>query len=316
MLDTLSRATFSILAGSGLLKRAASRFGMRRSDSFARRFVAGETLAEAMATARMLEQNGLTVTIDRLGEHVEARDAALTAMRAYISVMKAMAAAGVTRNISIKLTQIGLHVDRATCIDNLRRILDVADQLDFFIRVDMEESAYTELTIDAVESVWRLGSRNIGTVIQAALRRSPDDVKRLVALGSRVRLVKGAYREPKAVAYQHKEEVDQQFIELMKMLIRDGTYPAIATHDPLLIDETRRCAEARGLDKSRYEFQFLYGIRRDLQLSLLTDGHPVRIYVPFGTEWFPYFMRRLGERPENVTFVLKNMWHDRKRSTS
>jgi proline dehydrogenase len=309
MWDMLSRTTFSVLASSGLLKRAASHYGMRYPDSFARRFVAGETLEEAIAAVRRLEAEGLTVTIDRLGEKVEAREAALAAMRAYISVMKLIADAGVTRNLSIKLTQIGLDVDRATCIDNLRRLLDIADQLSFFVRVDMEGSAYTELTLDVIESVWSLGSRNLGAVVQAALRRSATDVARLTALGVRVRLVKGAYREPKDVAFQHREEIDDQFRQLSHVLLAKGVYPAIATHDEALIAETRRQAEALGVARDAYEFQFLYGIRRDLQRSLVNDGHPVRIYVPFGAEWFPYFMRRLGERPENVMFVLRHLRH-------
>ena len=307
MIDTLSRATFSMLAASGLLKRVASRYGMREPHSFARRFVAGESLEEALDAARALERQGLTVTIDRLGEQVTEREPALAATRAYIGVIRAAAAAGISRNISVKLTQLGLDIDRATSTDNLRRVLDAADQADFFVRIDMEDSAHTDETLDTAESLWNIGCRNLGIVIQSALRRSPADVRRFNALGMRVRLVKGAYREPKDVAYQHKEEVDAQFRELMQLLLTEGTYPAIATHDPTLIAETREFATRQGVSPDKFEFQLLFGIRRDLQASLVRAGHPVRIYVPFGQEWFPYFMRRLGERPANVGFVLKSL---------
>jgi proline dehydrogenase len=231
----------------------------------------------------------------------------VAATRAYIGVIRAAASAGVSRNISVKLTQLGLDIDRATSTDNLRRVLDAADQAGFFVRIDMEDSAHTDETLDTAESLWNIGSRNLGVVIQSALRRSPADVRRFNALGMRVRLVKGAYREPKEVAYQHKEEVDAQFRELMQLLLTDGTYPAIATHDPTLITDTQTFAERQGLARDRFEFQLLFGIRRDLQASLARAGHPVRIYVPFGQEWFSYFMRRLGERPANVGFVVKSL---------
>jgi proline dehydrogenase len=171
----------------------------------------------------------------------------------------------------------------------------------------MEGSAYTELTLQTFESLWSIGSRNIGVVIQAALRRSAEDVRRMNALGARVRLVKGAYREPRDVAFQRKEEVDAQFIELMHVLFTDGHYPAIATHDPAIIDRTVQLRDNLGLAREGFEFQLLYGIRRDLQLSLAKSGYPVRVYEPFGREWFAYFMRRLGERPANVGFVLGNL---------
>lgn len=307
MIDTLSRATFSMLASSGLLKRVASRYGMREPHSFARRFVAGETLEEAIHAARQLDALGLTVTIDRLGEQVTDREPAMAATRAYIGVIRAAAAAGISRNISVKLTQLGLDIDRATSTDNLRRVLEAADDAGFFVRIDMEGSAYTDATMETFESLWNIGSRNIGVAIQASLRRSADDIRHLNAMGARVRLVKGAYREPKDVAFQRKDEVDAHFVELMHLLLVDGTYPAIATHDPAIIDETRRFAEARGFARDRFEFQLLFGIRRDLQVSLAKAGYPVRIYVPFGQEWFAYFMRRLGERPANVQFVLKSL---------
>lgn len=310
MLAALSRGAFSMLGASGLLKRVASRYGMREPHSFARRFVAGETLEEAIAAARGLEAQGLLVTIDRLGEQVSEREAALAATRAYIGVIHAAAAAGITKNLSVKLTQIGLDIDRATATDNLRRVLDAASSADFFVRIDMESSAYTAQTLEIFDSLWKIGCRNIGVVIQSCLRRSMADVQHLNALGARVRLVKGAYVEPREVAFQDKADVDAQFVELMRVLLTDGQYPAIATHDPVLIDETRRFADRCGLRRDQFEFQMLFGIRRDLQASLAKAGHPVRVYVPFGQEWFPYFMRRLGERPANVSFVLKNLFRE------
>jgi proline dehydrogenase len=307
MLDALSKATFSALAGSGVLKKLASRYGMRQPHGFARRFVAGETMDEAIAAARTIEAQGLQITLDHLGEQVTSRDGATAATRCYMDIVSAAAEAGISRNISVKLTQIGLDIDRATAIDNLRRIVDVADRAGFFIRIDMEGSAYTEQTFQTFYSLWGIGCRNLGMVVQAYLRRSREDVVRLNEIGARVRLVKGAYREPKEVAFTNKDDVDRQFVDLMQILLDRGTYPAIATHDPAMIDATRAHAAARGLSRDAFEFQMLYGIRRDLQKSLAADGHPFRVYVPFGREWFPYFMRRLGERPANVGFVARSL---------
>jgi proline dehydrogenase len=223
-----------------------------------------------------------------------------------------LSAAGVARNISIKLTQLGLGVDRATSIDNLRRVLDIASTAGFFVRIDMEGSAYTDLTLETFETVWGIGYRNVGVVVQAVLRRSEQDVRRLNAIGAGVRLVKGAYREPRSVAYQHKADVDAAFLVLMRLLLSEGASPAIATHDPALIDAAKQFAASRGLGPDQFEFQMLYGIRRDLQTALAGEGYKVRIYVPFGREWFPYFMRRLGERPANVSFVVKSLLRERR----
>jgi proline dehydrogenase len=311
MLEALPKAAFSALASSQFLKRVASRYGMRRPGSFARRFIAGETVAEAIEAARVIEQQGLSVTLDLLGESVATTDEAGRATRAYIEMIGEIERAGVGRNISLKLTQLGLDVDRATSIDNLRRILDAATPGGFFVRIDMESSAYTDATLDALETVWNIGCRNVGTVIQSYLRRSPKDVERLNALGVRVRLVKGAYREPSEVAFQQKAQVDAAFVALMQQLLQHGTYPAIATHDPAMIAATEAFATARQIGRDAFEFQMLYGIRRDLQTSLSAKGYPFRVYVPFGKEWFPYFMRRLGERPANVGFVLRSLFREK-----
>jgi proline dehydrogenase len=307
MLDGASKAFFSILAHSGALKKVASRFGMRRPTSFARRFIAGEEIAEAIEAARALETRGFTHTLDLLGESVANLAGADAATRGYLRVVDAIVEAGVGRNISLKLTQLGLDVDKASAIDNLRRILDRAEPAGFFVRVDMENSPYTEVTLEIFETMWQQGYREMGVVLQSALYRSEKDLARINALGASIRLVKGAYKEPKSVAYQKKEDVDAAYARMMKVLLVEGRYPAIATHDPAMIDLAKTWAAEHGVGSDRFEFQMLYGIRRDLQTGLLADRFRVRVYVPFGREWFPYFMRRLGERPANIAFVLRGL---------
>jgi proline dehydrogenase len=310
MISALSRGMFSLLAGSVLLRKAATRYGLRGPGSPARRFVAGEHCEDALATAHALERQGLAVTLDLLGERVTSMATALEATKAYVALIESVVEAGVSRSISVKLTQIGLEIDRATAIDNLRRILEAGVEPGCFVRVDMEGSAHTEETFATIETLWSIGYRNVGVAVQAALRRSADDVRRLNGLGMSIRLVKGAYREPRSVAFVRKEEVDQQFRLLTEQVLSAGHMPAIATHDPPLIEHARRCADAHGLARDRFEFEFLYGIRRDIQLALAREGYGVRVYVPYGREWFPYFMRRLGERPANVAFVLKNLFSE------
>jgi proline dehydrogenase len=307
MFDVASKAVFAGLAGSESIRKLASRYGMRRQSSFARRFIAGETVDEALAAARAIEATGLAVTLDLLGEAVSSMDAATAATHAYANLIGAITRANVSRNISVKLTQLGLAIDRATTFDNLRRILDVAAAADCFVRVDMEQSSYVDQTLEVFDTVWRVGYRQAGVVIQSCLHRSQDDVRRMIALGARVRLVKGAYREPREVAYQVKTEVDQAYLDLMQLLLAEGNYPAIATHDPAMIAAAREFADQKQIGRDRFEFQMLYGIRRDLQTALHAAGYKFRVYVPFGTEWFPYFMRRLGERPANVGFVVKSL---------
>jgi proline dehydrogenase len=311
MIDSVSKAFFHSLAGSTGLKSLASRYGMSRPRSFARRFIAGETVDEAIAAARDVEAAGMTQTLDYLGESVATMAEADQATRACLRILESVAAAGIGRNISLKLTQLGLTVDRATSVDNLRRILDAATAQDFFVRVDMENSPFTAVTLDIVETMWQQGYRNAGVVLQSYLRRSPDDARRMNQLGVRVRLCKGAYKEPRSIGYQSRADVDAAFIAIMKILLMDGTYPAIATHDPAMIRATLAFAEAQGLASDRWEFQMLYGIRRDLQAALVAAGYRVRIYIPFGREWFPYFMRRLGERPANVGFILRSLLKER-----
>jgi proline dehydrogenase len=311
MFDTASKAFFHLLAGTPPLKKLASRYGMRRPSSFARRFIAGETIAEAIDAAKAVESRGMTITLDHLGESLGSLAQADAATREYLDIIQAVVASGIGRNISLKLTQLGLDVDRASCVDNLRRVLDKAEPAGFFIRLDMEGSAYTEVTLDIFETLWGLGYREMGVVLQAALYRTEEDLPRVLRLGSRVRLVKGAYKEKKTVAHQKKPEVDEAYARLMKILLVSGNYPAFATHDPAMHRLALQWAAEKGIGRDKYEFQLLYGIRRDLQQSLVAGGSRVRIYIPFGREWFPYFMRRLGERPANIRSVVASIRDER-----
>ena len=302
-----AKGIFFALSRSAALKRLASKYGMRSPDSFARRFIAGETVEEAIDTSRRVQSEGLHLTLDYLGESVRTSEEATAATRAYVRLLDVIVAAGIERNISLKLTQLGAGIDRATCVDNLRRILDPAGRHDFFVRIDMENSPWTQMTLDIFETLWQQEYRKVGVALQAALYRTERDVQRMNELGARVRLVKGAYKEPESVAYARKADVDTAFLRLTRVLLDEGAYPAIATHDPAMIDGTRAYAAERGIDKSRFEFQMLYGIRRDLQTKLSGAGYAVRLYIPFGREWFPYFMRRLGERPANLGFVIRGI---------
>ena len=306
-----AKAVFYALSHSGVLKRLASRHGLATPTSFASRFIAGETIESAIELSRRLQAQGLLVTLDHLGERVRTLEESTAAAQDYVRLLDAIVAAGIERNISLKLTQLGIDIDHATCVDNLRRILEPAARHDCFVRIDMENSPYTTRTLAIFETLWQQDYRNVGVALQAYLHRAEDDVRRMNQLGARVRLVKGAYKEPAATAYRKKKDVDAAFLRLARLLLDEGRYPAIATHDPAVIDAVRAHATGRGLAQDRYEFQMLYGIRRDLQASLVAAGVRVRVYVPFGREWFPYFMRRLGERPANVAFVLRSLLAER-----
>ena len=312
MRDALSRAFFLTLAGSSLLKAGASRYGMRGRGGFARRFVGGETLNEAMRVVEDLDRRGFTHTLNYLGEHVASAEVARGAARDYLEIIERVGAAGLPCKISVKLSQIGLELDRALCADNLRRILTAAAARDGFVRIDMEGSATVEATLGIFETVWNEGLRNVGVVLQACLHRTEADLRRIVALGARVRLCKGAYKEPSEVAYQDRADVDAAFLNLIPVLLAEGRAPAIATHDRRAIDAACRFAAEHGIGPERFEFQMLFGVRRDLQAELRDRGYPVRIYVPFGRQWFPYFMRRLAERPANVAFVARSLLRERK----
>ena len=311
MLNALSKAFFLALASNQSLKRLASRYGLREPNSFGRRFIAGETTADAIEAARVVQHAGLFISLDLLGESVLTLGEADTATRGCVALIRDIVDAGIERNVSLKLTQLGLDVDHATAVDNLRKVLALADRHDFFIRIDMEGSRYTQETLDIWEILWGLGHRRLGVVLQSALHRTEADAARVIELGGRIRVVKGAYKEPKAIAYQNKAEVDHAFVRVMRLLLERADYPAIATHDPAMIAATKARATELGLAPDRFEFQMLYGVRRDLQSALAAEGYRVRVYIPFGREWFPYFMRRLAERPANVAFVVKSLLRER-----
>ena len=305
------KAVFHALSRSAWLKRLATGYGMRSPGGFARRFIAGNTIDETIDVARRLESQGRLLTLDYLGESVTTIEGATAVTAEYVRLLDVIVAAGIERNISLKLTQLGAAVDRATCVDNLRRVLEPAGTQGFFVRIDMENSTWTELTLEVFETLWQQEYRNLGIALQAALRRTEGDVTRMNELGARVRLVKGAYKEPATAAHQRKADVDAAFVRLMRLLLDFGTQPAIATHDPAMIDATKDYAAREDIAKERFEFQMLYGIRRDLQASLVTRDYRMRVYVPFGREWFPYFMRRLGERPANLGFVVRGILSER-----
>lgn len=308
------KALFYAMSRSSLLKQLASRYGMATDESFARRFIAGETAEEAIAAATALQRRGFHLTLDYLGESVASPEEATAAAKEYVRLIEVLVASGIERNVSLKLSQLGASVDRATCIDNLRRVLEAADRHGFFVRIDMENSPYTALTLEVFETVWQQGHRGVGVALQACLHRTPGDVARMNELGARVRLVKGAYKEPAAVAHQRKADVDEAFVMLACALLDGGTYPAIATHDVAMLDRVKAHAAQRQIDTTRFEFQMLYGVRRDLQDALAADGYRMRIYLPFGRQWFPYFMRRLGERPANLSFVIRSLISERRAS--
>ena len=280
----------------------------RLARRVASRFVAGETLDSAIDAGRALNARGITVSLDLLGESVSSAEETRAARNEVLRTLEAIARAGVHGNVSVKPTQLGLDISTDLCAENMRQILTRAKDLDIFVRMDMESSAHTERTLRLFYDELHPTFGNLtGVVIQSYLRRSARDIEDLVASGARVRLCKGAYAEPVEVAFQERREVSESFAELMKTLLERGTYPAIATHDPALIDQTIAFGDARGIDRSRYEFQMLYGVRRDLQDSLRGQGYNVRVYVPFGTHWYPYLMRRLAERPANVSSMVASL---------
>lgn len=273
----------------------------------ASRFIAGTDLAGALEAGRRINRQGLAVTFAYLGEHCASTPEAAASREVYLELLEEIARQGLDANVSIKPTQFGMDVSETECRANVEQLVRRAAALDNFVRLDMESSAYTDRTLALTTELHaRYGS--VGTVIQAYLYRSREDVERLCEGGIRVRLCKGAYLEPPEVAFRRKAEVDRNFLELMRMLVARGAYPAIATHDEKMIAGTREFAAANGVPSDAFEFQMLYGIRRDLQRKLAAEGYKVRLYVPFGRAWFPYFMRRLAERPANLLFLLRNLW--------
>ena len=270
------------------------------------RFVAGETMDEALEVVRGLNDEGLLVTLDLLGENVTEREDAEAFRDAYVEMLRGIAEAGVDSNISIKLSMIGLNIEQKLAREHLRTILEAARETGNWVRIDMEGSPLIQMTL---EIFYRLFDEfdNVGVVIQSMMRRSAEDVETLIGKGARVRLVKGAYKEPEPLAYQEKARINEEFDRLAVRLLDEGNYPAIATHDDERIEHVLRHATTKGIAADDFEFQFLYGLRRETRRSLVERGYRMRVYVPYGTRWFPYFSRRLRERKENVLFLLGSL---------
>lgn len=298
------RTFFIWLSHRKVLGRLSTRVPLTRP--LVRRFIAGESLREVLPALERLRDAGYRTTVDVLGESVASADACGLAAGRYEETLGALAARGLERNVSLKLTQMGLDIDRDLCRDTVARVFRAAADVGAFVRVDMEDHTRTDETLDLWRELRWLNPES-GVVIQAALHRSPADVETLIAEGARVRLCKGAYNEPTSVALREREKISAAYEAQARRLMADGVYPALATHDGRLIGRLIRWAEAEGIARDRYEFQMLHGIRRDLQAQLLGRGFRVRVYVPYGTQWYPYFMRRMAERPGNVTSVLRSL---------
>lgn len=273
------------------------------------RFIAGDSLAEAMVAAEELCAKGIMVSLDFLGESTLSEDQARQAKNAYLDIVEAIAKSPnqAMMNISIKLTQCGFDIRDELALEHFETLLKAAEPLKTFVRVDMEDSRYTERTIQAIETLFPKYPF-CGTVLQSYLHRSLEDTRRMIRLGARVRVVKGAYLEPPSVAFPSKAEVDVKYIEMAKLLLKEGHYPAIATHDEKIIAELKEFIRAEGISNDRFEWQMIYGIRRDLQEQLRAEGFNIRVYIPYGDQWYPYFMRRLAERPANLFFFAKSLF--------
>ncbi len=301
------RALLLFLARQEGFKNFALNFKFFRNT--ASRFVSGETLDDAIRVVRQTNQQNMFGTLDLLGENTLTAEDANNACKEVIGVLDRIQEERVDCNISVKLTQLGLGLDHNLALRNLVQIAGHARQTGNFVRVDMEDSQYTQSTLDTVIRAYEQFG-NIGTVIQSYLYRSEQDTLKLLEKGIRIRLVKGAYLESESVAFRKKRDTDANFVKLMKILLAAKTYNAIATHDESIILSAKEFARLQDIDKGRFEFQMLYGVRRDLQLSLAREGYNVRVYIPYGRRWYPYFMRRLAERPANVAFILRNMFKD------
>jgi proline dehydrogenase len=302
------RAAFISLSESKSLRATAEKtwIGQRLS----RRFVAGTTIEDALAVTRAINRLGLSVSVDNLGENVTNADEARHSAQLYHQMLDQMSAQKLNANVSLKLTHMGLDVDENMAYGIASQLVQHAARINNFVRVDMEGSPYTQRTLDFVRKLHAEpeNAGKVGAVIQAYLFRSQKDIEQLLADGIRVRLCKGAYQEPPEIAFEKKEDTDANYIKLMKMLLKSGIYHGVATHDENMIRATIEFAKKEKIPASAFEFQMLYGIRRDLQQKLVKDGWACRVYVPFGTEWYPYLMRRLAERPANALFILRNLF--------
>ena len=303
------RALFISLSESQWLRAVAERSSI--GQKFSSRFVAGTQVEDVLRATRAVNESGLSVSIDNLGENVTNADEARASAQLYHQLLDDIAAQKLNANISLKLTHMGLDVDEKLARDLVTGLVAKAAAMNTrnFVRVDMEGSPYTQPTLDFVHELHRVPGNQgcVGAVIQSYMRRSENDIEKLLAEGIRIRLCKGAYKEPASIAFADKADVDANYVKLMKILLKSGVYHGLATHDEKIIRAAQAFADQEKISRDSFEFQMLYGIRRDLQQSLVRDGWRMRVYIPFGTEWYPYFMRRLGERPANVFFIARNM---------
>ena len=280
----------------------------RMAKGFANRFVAGETLDTALAAIKQLNSKGISATLDLLGESVHNEREARESARAYLEMLDRVREQRLNANVSVKLTAMGLDISEDLCVANMQDILERAREQESFVRLDMESSDYTEKTLSLFyERLYPSYRGNVGIVLQSYLYRTSSDVDEANKAGARVRLCKGAYKEPASVAYPEKKDVDDAYVRCMRSLLTDGHYPGIATHDKTIVEATKRFARENDIKSDNFEFQMLYGVRRDLQEKLVREGYRMRVYVPFGTQWYPYLMRRLAERPANVAFITGNI---------
>jgi proline dehydrogenase len=302
----VTRSALIYLSRQEWLKEFAARFGLFKK--LTTRFIAGENIEEAVAAIRDLNAHGCSASFDHLNESVGSIAETEMEVREYLDVLARIDETGIDSNVSIKLSQFGLEIDPELAYRNARRIVEDAARRGNFVRVDMEGSSVTQATIDLFKRLRaEFGLNDVGIVLQSYLFRTMDDARDLLKIPARIRLCKGAYNEPPEVAYPAKKDVDDNYVRVMQLLLASGVYHGIATHDPKMIDATIDFVQREGIGKDAFEFQMLYGIRRDLQLQLAGDGYRMRVYVPYGKHWYPYFMRRLAERPANIWFVLRNM---------
>ncbi|TXK84233.1 proline dehydrogenase family protein [Paenibacillus sp. N3.4] len=304
-MEVLMRNLFQALGKSRSANKLAKRYGLRFG---AARFVAGETIKQSIAVVRKLNQFGRVVTLDHLGEFISSEEEALASTQMCLQTLEAIAEAGVQSNLSLKMTSLGLDISKDLCMSNMRRILNKAQQYGNFVRIDMEDYSHCQISLDIYQELRRTYD-NFGIVIQAYLFRTEQDIQDLNKLKSNLRLVKGAYKESPKVAFADKKDVDDNYKKIIKMHLMNGNYTAVASHDESMIEFTKQVVEENGIPKDQFEFQMLYGICEDLQARLVSEGYKVRVYVPYGIDWFGYFMRRLAERPANVWFVLKNLFN-------
>ena len=302
----ISRSALIWLSRHHELKNFATRFGF--FQKLTTRFVAGETIDDAVSHIRENNSENSTASFDHLNESVTSEAEAEAEVIEYLDILRKIDETKIRSNVSIKLTQFGLGLDKELAYRNARRVVEEAHRRGNFVRVDMEDSAVTQVTIDIFKRLREEFDLNtVGIVLQSYLYRTYEDAQDLVKIPARIRICKGAYNEPPEVAYPEKKDVDANYVKVMQLLLSSGTYHGIATHDPKMIDATIDFAQREGIGKEKFEFQMLFGIRRDLQRQLARDGYNMRIYVPYGKHWYPYFMRRLAERPANIWFVMKNV---------